>query len=123
MMGAFLVSWSNASFALQRLDIATETSDRINQVKESFVIEDVWFFQNSTAPNDYANITIRNTGDLAITIDSIYVNNTLVASTNEVIAIGNVAVIDTAVGWDSGNAQEIWVRTERGTEAKQVWKS
>ena len=121
MMGAFLVSWSNASFALQRLDIASETSNRINQVKESFVIEDVWFFSNIT--DSYANVTVRNTGDLAITIDSIYVNNTLAASANEVIAIGNVAVIDAQIDWDSGKPQEIWVRTERGTEAKQVWKS
>ena len=122
-MGMFLVSWSNASFALQRLNVAEETSDRINQVKESFVLEDVWFFHNATAPNYYANVTVRNTGDLAITIDSIYVNNTLVASANEVIAIGNVAVIDAPVDWDSGKPQEVWVRTERGTEAKQVWKS
>ena len=121
MMGMFLVSWSNASFALQRLNVAEETSDRINQVKESFVLEDVWFFSNITGK--YANVTVRNTGDLAVTIDSIYVNNTIVASTSEVIAIGNVATIDIPVSWGQGKPQDVWVQTERGTEAKQVWKS
>lgn len=125
IIGAFLVSWANSSFAIQRANIAEETSDRINLVKESFVIEDVWFYTEA-GPTYYANVTIRNTGDLAFTVSHIYVNNTQFWNTGETILISEKEEIKVPFGltpWDSDSPQSIWVKTERGTEVRQVWKS
>src|SRR5690242_20315626 len=66
MMGTFLVSWGNSKFASQEAIIANQSSARINQAQESFVVEDAWFFKNAT--NSYANVTVRNSGNVALTV-------------------------------------------------------
>jgi hypothetical protein len=122
VIGSFLVAWANSSFAFQSAEISTSAANRINLIKESYVIEDVWF--NGTSPNQKAFLTVRNTGDLAIKITKIYVNNTQVWNTGQTIAIGNYGTIaNVPVAWNPNCAQAIWIVTERGTEAKQVWKS
>jgi hypothetical protein len=124
VIGSFLVAWANSSFALQSADIATSAANRINQIKESYIIEDVWF--NGTNPNQKEYITIRNTGDLAIKITKIYVNNTQVWNAGQTITAGSYGTItinQLATAWGSGKPQSIWIQTERGTEAKQIWKS
>jgi archaellum component FlaF (FlaF/FlaG flagellin family) len=120
IMGTFVVSWANSSFAAQQLNIANQAADRINLIKEDFVIEDVWFYDSG---GKKADITIRNTGDLAVTISKVYVNNTEAWSGDEVITIGSTAKITFNTDWGSGDAQSIWLKTERGSEAKQIWKS
>lgn len=120
IMGTFLVSWSSSSFAAQQLSISNQTDSRINLIKESFIIEDVWFYTQS---GSFANVTIRNTGDLAIKVTHIYINNTQAWNTGEVIPIDGVAEIKVATSWGSGYPQAIWVKTDRGAEVKQTWKS
>jgi len=122
MMGAFLVAWSNSSFAAQQLTIANQTNSKINMINESFVIEDVWFYTGADTFK-YANVTIRNTGDLAITVSNIYVNNTQYWNSGQVIPIDGVAEIKVRVTWGSDDLQSVWVKTARGAEVKQVWKS
>jgi hypothetical protein len=121
IMGVGLVSWSNSSFATQQLNVANQAASRIDLIRESLVVEDVWFYNAGTK----ADITIRNTGDLAITINKIYVNNTQAYPGSQVITTGNTAkiTIDMNPNWEPGNAQSIWVVTERGSEVKQIWKS
>lgn len=126
MMGAALMVWSNASFASQQREIADQTTDRINLIAENFIVEDVWFYTNATG--SYANVTIRNTGNLAITISNIYINHTEAWNDGEIIVIDDVATIDVpkvdlGVPWEADRLQSIWVVTERGSEIKQVWKS
>jgi hypothetical protein len=123
IIGSALAAWSNSSFAMQSLQISNQTASRINLVKETFVVEDVWFFTKSgNVP--YANVTIRNTGDLAITISKIYVNSTQVWSGSQTVAIGNVVTIkDVPIGWRSNDLQSVWTHTARGTDVKQTWKS
>jgi hypothetical protein len=127
VIGSALAAWSNTSFAIQSLQISNQTTSRINLVKESFVLEDVWFYTNppSTPPtNAYANVTIRNTGDLAITVSKIYVNNTQVWSGSQTIPIDSVATIeDIPISWRSNDPQSVWIHTARGTDVKQAWKS
>jgi hypothetical protein len=129
VIGSALAAWSNSSFAMQSLQISNQTASRINLVKESFVLEDVWFYTNppSTPPtNAYANVTIRNTGDLAITVSKIYINNTQVwpsSSTTQTIPVGGIATIKAPVAWKNGDLQSVWIHTARGTDVKQAWKS
>jgi len=120
IMGAFLVAWANSSFAQQSGIIVNQTASRINLAKESFVVENVWFYNSGGNKMD---VTIRNTGDLAITISKIYINNTSVWSTGTVISKGSIVTISSiTVSSTSGNVQNLWVHTQRGTDVKQDWK-
>ena len=119
IIGTFLVVWANSSFAFQSAQITNQTASRINLVKESFVVEDVWFYSSS---GNKMSVTIRNTGDLAITISKIYVNNTSVWSTGQVISTGSVVTIPPiAVSSTLGHVQNVWVQTQRGTNIHQDW--
>jgi len=126
VIGSALAAWSNSSFAIQGMHITNQTASTINLVKESIVVEDVWFYTKppSIPPtNAFANVTVRNTGDLAITVSKIYVNNTQVWSGSQTIPIGNTATIKAPVSWKNNNLQSVWIHTLRGTDAKQAWKS
>jgi hypothetical protein len=121
LMGAFIVSWSSSSFALKQLDIAKTVDDRVNQINEDYVIEDVWFFSNSTSK--YAKVTLRNTGDVAANITNVYVNNTQAWSGGRLVSQESAQSITFESSWGSGKIQSIWVQTERGNGLKQVWKA
>lgn len=130
LMGTFLVSWSGTSFEAQRLSIAGSVDDRVNQIRESFVVEDAWFFANATGK--YAKVTVRNTGDAAIKVSAIYLNNTQVFSAAEGGGGGGGQATIPKDGaqpftfqseWGQGKSQSVWVKTERGGESRQVWKS
>ena len=124
VIGSALAAWSNSSFAIQSKQIANQTATRINLVKENFVVEDVWFYTKQPGDVYSANVTIRNTGDLAITVSKIYVNNTQVWSSSQSIPIGSVVTIQNVpVNWRSNDLQSVWIHTARGTDIKQVWKS
>jgi len=124
VIGSALAAWSNYSFATQSSQVSNQTASRINLVKENFVVEDVWFYIKQPGNVYSANVTIRNTGDLAITVSKIYVNNTQVWSTGKSIPIGSVVTIkDVPISWRPGDLQSIWIHTIRGTDVKQAWKS
>jgi hypothetical protein len=93
----------------------------VNQIREDVVLEDVWFFTNSTS--SYAKVTVRNAGELAIDISSIYVNNTKAWGAGKVIPAGTTGDVTFASAWSSGSGQDVWVVTGRGTEVKQLWRS
>lgn len=121
LLGSFLVSWSSSNFTAQKLNIARAVDDRVNQISESYVAEDVWFFSNATG--SYAKVTLRNTGDVAARITHIYVNNTQAWSGSRLLPQEGVQSITFQGSWGAGKSQEIWIKTERGSELKQVWRS
>jgi hypothetical protein len=120
IMGSGLVVWSNSSFSNARVNIANSTDSKINMIRENFVLEDVWFY---TDGQDYANVTVRNTGNVAIKISHIYVNNTQVWNTGQNINATEVYTIRTEVDWEPDRLQSIWVKTARDAQVKQTWKS
>jgi len=121
IMGSVLLVWSNSSFAISRQNIANSTDTKINMIRENFVVEDVWFY--SQAGTDYANVTVRNTGSVAIKISHIYVNNRQVWDDGRMINATKAATIRTEVDWDPDRLQSIWVKTSRDAQVQQVWKS
>jgi hypothetical protein len=122
VMGAALMQWSSSSFAAQQLEISTQANERINLIKENFVVEDVWFYENSTGSN-FANVTIRNTGELALTVSKVYINNTQAWDEGLVVLAGDIDKISIETPWETGRPQSFWIVTERGAEIKQTWKS
>lgn len=121
IMGSGLVAWSNSSFSITKQNIANSTDSKINMIRENFVVEDVWFYTQTGT--DYANVTVRNTGNVVIKISNIYVNNTQVWNAGQNINATKAVTIKTTVDWGPNDLQSIWVKTVRGSEVKQVWKS
>ena len=121
IMGSGLVAWSNSSFSITKQNIANSTDSKINMIRENFVVEDVWFYTQTGT--DYANVTVRNTGNVVIKISNIYVNNTQVWNAGQNINATASYTIKTTVDWGPDKLQSIWVKTTRGSEVKQVWKS
>lgn len=121
IIGSTLVVWSNSSFSITKQKIANSTDTKINMIRESFVVEDVWFY--TQLGTDYGNVTIRNTGNVAIKISNIYVNNTQVWNAGQIVDTTKSVTIQTTFNWGPGDLQSMWVKTERGSEVKQVWKS
>ncbi len=121
IIGSTLVVWSNSSFTITKLQIANSTDAKINMIRESFVVEDVWFYTQSGT--DYGNVTVRNTGNVAIKISDIYVNNTQVWNAGQMVNATKAVTIRTTFNWDPNDLQSMWVKTARGSEVKQVWKS
>ena len=121
IMGSGLVAWSNSSFSITKQNIAKSTDSKINMIKENFVVEDVWFYTQTGT--DYANVTVRNTGNVVIKISNIYVNNTQVWNAGQNINATKTYTIKTTVDWGPNDLQSVWVKTVRGSEIKQVWKS
>lgn len=121
IMGSFLLVWSNSSFAISQRNIANSTDSKINMIRENFVVEDVWFYTQSGT--DYANVTVRNTGNVAIKVAHIYVNNTEVWNTGQLVNATKAVTIKTTVDWSPNSLQSIWVKTSRDAQVQQVWKS
>jgi archaellum component FlaF (FlaF/FlaG flagellin family) len=121
IMGSGLVAWSNSSFSITKQNIANSTDSKINMIRENFVVEDVWFYTQTGT--DYANVTVRNTGNVVIKISNIYVNNTEVWNAGQNINATKAVTIKTTVDWGPNDLQSVWVKTVRGSEIKQVWKS
>ena len=121
IIGSTLVVWSNSSFTITKQKIANSTDSKINMIRESFVVEDVWFYTQSGT--DYGNVTVRNTGNVAIKISNIYVNNTQVWNAGQMVNATKAVTIRTTFNWDPNDLQSMWVKTARGSEVKQVWKS
>lgn len=121
IMGAFVLSWSSSGYAAQRVAVSETADDRVNQIREDVVLEDVWFFSNSTS--SYAKVTVRNAGDVAIDVSYVYVNNTRVWNDGKTIVAGSTGEMTFESAWSAGSGQDVWITTERGTEVKQLWKS
>jgi archaellum component FlaF (FlaF/FlaG flagellin family) len=86
-------------------------------LKESFVIEDVWFYNSPK----YVNITVRNVGSIDMEVVAIYMNGTTVWDGSQVIDVGETATIKVIFAWDSGEYRII-VATARGNQARE-WYS
>ena len=121
MMGAFILSWSSSGFAAQRVAVSETANDRVNQIREDVVLEDVWFFANATS--SYAKVTVRNAGEPTIDVSSIHVNSTQIWNGDKFILADTAGEITFQIAWSTGSSQDVWIVTERGTEVKQLWKS
>jgi len=121
IIGSGLFAWGTTNFGIQQINIGNQLTNEANLARETFVVEDVWFFTNSTSPFNYANVTIRDTGVNSFTISSIMVNNTRVWTGQTAVVTGSAATIAIPDNWGKGKPQTIWVNTKLGTNVKGVW--
>jgi len=89
------------------------TTNLHDTMGERVIIEDLWF-QNSTASVD---IYLRNIGQVAIQVSSIYVNHTSSPYLPGSFSLEMAAHrwLNVSVGWASGNTYYVDLVTSRGT--------
>ncbi|MEM2419414.1 MAG: hypothetical protein QXL38_00315 [Candidatus Bathyarchaeia archaeon] len=91
-------------------------------MSERFIIEDVWF--NNETGVSRISIYIRNTGKIAVTISAVYINNTPTSSFTELdLEIGNHGWLNIAYSWESGKAYRIKIVTLRGSSVEGYYKA
>lgn len=118
IMGSFLVSWSSSSFGKQQVDIGELADNRVNAVREEFILEDVWFY--NSGGTDHVKMTIRNTGNVAINVTSFYIDSSKF-DPKRVIQAGKTDSIDVVYDWTAGLSYTIQVKTERENVLRQAW--
>ncbi len=102
--------------AVSAMSIATAatyviTTNLRETMGERFVVEDVWF----KSGNEIA-IYIRNTGKVSITIDTVYINENPVPTTELKLNIGEHDWLNITYTWSSGTTYHIKIISMRGPE-------
>ena len=116
-IGLTVVVWANSTFSARQSGAGAFLSSRSESLKESFVIEDVWFYNSPK----YVNVTVRNVGSIDMEVVAIYMNGTTVWDGSQVIDMGETATIKVFFTWDSGEYC-IVVATARGNQVRE-WYS
>lgn len=117
-IGMTVVVWSNSTFSARQSAAGAFLSSRSESLKESFVIEDVWFYESSPK---YVDVTVRNVGSIDMEVAAIYINGTAVWEGGQKIEVGEAATIKVYFDWDSGEYR-IVVATARGNQVRE-WYS
>jgi len=83
-IGTAVVIWASQTFGLYQGSAGIYYSNRAAALRESIVIEDVWYYNAASAncgnpgtgTYNCINITVRNTGTIEAKIAAIYINGT-----------------------------------------------
>jgi len=117
-IGMVVVVWSNSVFSARQSAAGAFLSSRSESLKESFVIEDVWFYESSPK---YTNVTVRNVGTIDLEVAAIYMNGSMVWNGGQGIEVGEAVTIKVSFAWESGEYC-IVVATARGNQIRE-WYS
>lgn len=130
-LGAIAINWAVPTLQLYQSNAGIYYEQRAKALKESFIIEDVWF---NPSPN-YVNITIRNVGSIEIQIAALYINGTsysftLDPSKRQVttpegqypIRTYKIDITSTPhFTWVAGKKYLIVIATQRGNQVTSMW--
>lgn len=88
---------------------------------ERFIIEDVWF--NNETGIKRISIYIRNTGKVSITIPAAYINNTSTTFKKINLDLGGHGWLNITYPWEPGCVYYIKVVTQRGNHVEGYYKA
>ncbi len=102
--------------AVSAMAIATASTYVISRnlretMGERFIVEDVWFMQNNQI-----GLYIRNVGKVPLTIDRVYINHILQATTKLDLDPGQHGWLNITYAWSSGITYYIRITSKRGTK-------
>ena len=117
-VGLTVVVWSNSTFSARQTGAGDFLSSRSEALKESFVIEDVWFDEDTSK---YIDVTVRNVGSIDMEVAAIYVNGSMVWNGGQGIEVGEAITINVTFAWESGEYRVV-VATARGNQVRE-WYS
>ena len=119
IMGTTMLYWATASFTEQKENAANVFQEESDLLREILVVEDVWFDTNATR---YVNVTLRNTGNIAINVTKLSLNSTELWNQSVIINSGGDATIYKNYSWVDG-IYTIDIETERENILTGVWKA
>ena len=118
VMGTSTVAWSNSNLFRNEQVIATTYSSNVNKIQENLSIENIWFCKSCyLVPIPHGvNITLTNTGKLALNVTQIVINNaTYVYHVSNVIFPGKSSSWQQNYNWQSKTPVNIYITTARGS--------
>jgi len=82
VMGTGLVAWSHGNLAAFQQGLANTASTTTDKINENLIIENIGFCKTCSfgflgASNGVINVTMTNTGTLALNVTQIQINNTI----------------------------------------------
>lgn len=93
-------------------------TDNMRQIMgERVIAEDVWFNP------DQISIYLRNTGKVAITVSSVYVNFTKQPFTSLTLEVGEHGWLNVTFSWSANSLYHINVVTNRGTKIADYYRA
>jgi archaellum component FlaF (FlaF/FlaG flagellin family) len=145
VLGSVVVIWGNTTFDAQRKQAATIYENNSNLLRETLVVEDVWF---AKTPANHVNLTLRNIGDITVKIKEIKLvvlnpfgvpvgcvgaqANCTRTVTEPFISSNTIGLIDSEqtlridvdkIDWDhiQGKMLDITITTDRGSTKNIIW--
>jgi hypothetical protein len=109
-----------AAMAIATTTTYVVTTNLRDQMSERVIIEDVWF--NNLTGN--INIYLRNVGKVAVTIPTVYVNDTSQSFTKPFnLEINEHGWLNISETWDLGDLCYIRMVTTRGTQVAGYYEA
>lgn len=120
VMGTSTVAWSNTNLFKNEQVIANTYSSNVNKIQEKVSIENIWFCKSCyTAPLQPhgVNVTLTNTGNLALNVTQIQINNAtyVYPVSKTVIFPGKSFSWQQNYNWQSKIPINIYITTARGS--------
>ena len=116
VLGTAIVAWSNSNLFANQQVLNTQLITSVNKIKESVVIENVWF---QTGSPKYINITLNNVGTIGLNVTSIKIDNKTdgtidqINQTNDAVLPGKTQSYKIKFSWQSNIPIKIFVTTAR----------
>jgi len=116
VLGTAIVAWSNSNLFSQQQVLSTQLSTNVNKIKESIVIENVWF---KTGTPKYINITLNNVGTIGLNVTTIKIDNKTdgtidqINQTNDAVLPGKTKSYQIKFGWQTNIPIKIFITTAR----------
>jgi len=101
VLGTMIVAWSNSSLFSHQQVLTSTLTTNVNKIKESLMIENVWF---NTTNTGYMNITLNNVGTIGFNVTEIRLTSTYldqINSTNVPILPNQMYSVSTNYPWES----------------------
>lgn len=116
VLGTAVVAWSNSNLFANQQVLNTQLATNVNKIKESVVIENVWF---KTGAPKYINITLNNVGTIGLNVTSIKIDNKTdgtidqINQTNDAVLPGKTQSYQIKFGWQPSVPIKIFITTAR----------
>jgi len=114
VLGTGVVAWSNSNLSTEQHVLNTKLSTNVNKIKESLVIENVWF--NSTSPR-FVNVTMNNVGTIGLNVTEIQLGNSTtthqINMTNGSVLPGQSISYQINYDWQNNATVQVLIKTAR----------
>ena len=114
VLGTGVVAWSNSNLSTEQQVLNTKLSTSVNKIKESLVIENIWF--NLTPPR-FVNITMNNVGTIGLNVTEIQLGNSTtthqITQKNDPVLAGKTISYQINYDWQNNATVQVLIKTAR----------